>query len=102
MKECDPEDLKDNVLEILEDIDQKPVLVDVMRFGQPGPKPRPVKVVCESSATVRSILKGLTCETHTGERPYLCNAHWRETLPLKCTLERGLTCEMHTGERPYL
>ena len=58
MKECDPEDLKDNVLEILEDIDQKPVLVDVMRFGQPGSKPRPVKVVCESSATVRSILKG--------------------------------------------
>ena len=29
-----------------------------MRFGQPGSKPRPVKVVCESSATVRSILKG--------------------------------------------
>ena len=37
---------------------KKPVLVDVMRFGQPGSKPRPVKVVCESSATVRSILKG--------------------------------------------
>jgi len=50
-------ELKSSVAEVLEEIDHKPVIVSASRLGQPGSKPRPVKVVCESSDTVHSILK---------------------------------------------
>ena len=56
-EEDDSVELKTSVAAVLEEIGHKPVISGVRRLGQPGSKPRPVKVVCESADTVHSILK---------------------------------------------